>query len=192
MRGEGGKLRLWVWLQTACCVQREQECGSGREWRCCDLLRDTLLFLTDTWTAPAIWWKYRVSTQWFITRSKQAQMQLGGKGDHKTLTTSRPCCWLHYDPVECEWAFKAVITLAVLVCVPPTFRPMWATSLTRGHFLTSRISVINYITGILGRGCCIMKERNIPLSQLLKSSTAFDVREALCGRQTRFPVFVEL
>lgn len=49
------------------------------------------------------------------------------------------------------------------------------------HFLASRISVINYITGILGRGCCIMKERNILLSQLLKSSTASDIRGGHCA-----------
>lgn len=95
---------------------------------------DALLFLTDIWTPPAIWWKYQVSTQWFITQNKQADTAWGAKGIIKPTKHFARCCWLHYDPVECERAFKAVITLAALLCVPPTVRPMWATSQTCGTF----------------------------------------------------------
>lgn len=129
--GKEEKPRLWIWLQTACCVQRKQECGSGREWRCCDLLGDALLFLTDIWTPPAIRWKYPVSSQWFIGRETNRQTRLRAK---RIIKSSPHCprCWLHYDPLECEWAFKAVMTLATRVCVQPAFRPMWATFVTRG------------------------------------------------------------
>lgn len=44
------------------------------------------------------------------------------------------------------------------------------------HFVTCHISVIDYITGILGRGCCIMKERNIFCHSCLKPNVAVDIR----------------
>lgn len=66
------------------------------------------------------------------------QTQLRAKWIIKT-SRHRPCCWLHYDRSECEWFFKAVITLATCVCVQLAFRSMWATSLTCGtleHFIS--------------------------------------------------------
>ena len=51
--------------QTASCVQREreQECGAAWEWRCSDMLGDTLkssrIYIRTT---RAVWWKYPVST----------------------------------------------------------------------------------------------------------------------------------
>lgn len=50
------------------------------------------------------------------------------------------------------------------------------------HLGTCHISVINYITGILGRGCCILKERDIFCHSCL-SPTQLLTFGALC-RQT--------
>lgn len=70
-----------------------------------------------------IWWVHND-----LLAETNRQTQPRAKQDHKILTTSL----LHYDTLECEWAFKAVITLATCGCVQPAFRSMWATFLTCG------------------------------------------------------------